>query len=109
MVNRNCRAVAIFGNIIQCQTLGMTRLIGREETFEAFRSTVGFSARTDDQEISKKIFPEAVRTGRDGYKSVNYSALVAPLAQAVKELSGRGRELESRLEKLEKQGAGANR
>jgi hypothetical protein len=37
------------------------------------------------QEV-EKVFPEAVQTGADGMKSVNYPALVAPLIQAVKEL-----------------------
>ncbi len=37
------------------------------------------------QEVEKQ-FPEAVLTGPDGYKSVNYSSLVAPLINAVREL-----------------------
>ncbi|QDK39739.1 tail fiber domain-containing protein [Bdellovibrio sp. NC01] len=39
------------------------------------------------QEV-EKVFPEAVQTANDGYKSVSYSELVAPLINAVKELYG---------------------
>ena len=35
----------------------------------------------------EKAFPELVTTGDDGYKSVAYTSLVAPLIEAVKELS----------------------
>lgn len=40
------------------------------------------------QEVEKQ-FPESVKTDKDGYKSVNYSSLVAPLIEAVKELYGK--------------------
>jgi hypothetical protein len=37
------------------------------------------------QEV-EKIYPELVKEGKDGYKSVNYSGLLAPVIEAVKEL-----------------------
>lgn len=37
------------------------------------------------QEV-EKVFPETVQTAKDGYKSVSYPELVAPLIEAVKEL-----------------------
>ncbi|MBC7742004.1 MAG: tail fiber domain-containing protein [Bdellovibrionaceae bacterium] len=40
------------------------------------------------QEV-EKVFPEVVDTGKDGFKSVNYPALVAPLIEAVKTLYNR--------------------
>jgi hypothetical protein len=45
------------------------------------------------QEV-EKVFPEAVLTDKDGYKSVAYSELVAPLINAVKELYSRNQNLE---------------
>jgi hypothetical protein len=33
----------------------------------------------------EKVFPQAVATEADGKKSVNYSALIGPLIEAVKE------------------------
>ncbi len=41
---------------------------------------VGFSA----QEV-EKVFPELVRTDEDGYKSVQYGNLTAPIVEAIKE------------------------
>lgn len=38
------------------------------------------------QEV-EKVFPELVQTDAQGYKSVAYGNLVAPLIEAVKELS----------------------
>ncbi|MBC7421346.1 MAG: tail fiber domain-containing protein [Bdellovibrio sp.] len=40
------------------------------------------------QEV-EKVFPEVVDTNKDGFKSVNYPALVAPLIEAVKTLYNR--------------------
>jgi hypothetical protein len=34
----------------------------------------------------EKVFPEAVKTAKNGFKSVNYPALVAPLIEAFKEI-----------------------
>ncbi len=56
----------------------------------------------------EKVFPEAVQTNSDGYKSVNYPVLVAPLIGAVKQLQTENEKLkaqndafEKRLQKLE--------
>jgi len=99
---------------------------------------VGFDWRTDEfpdkkfkttpdigviaQEV-EKVFPEVVKTSSDGYKSVGYAQLVAPLIEAVKELyykitgverkvdrtvaevdalKAENAELKSRLDRLEK-------
>lgn len=60
------------------------------------------------QEVEKE-FPEAVITNKDGYKSVAYDKLVAPLIEAVKEqqqqirkLEEGNNELKTRIENLEK-------
>jgi trimeric autotransporter adhesin len=75
------------------------------------------------QEV-EKVYPEVVDTNQDGFKSVNYPALVAPMIEAVKSLYSKilghdekilqlqrevasvqseNAELKSRLEKIEKQ------
>jgi hypothetical protein len=54
---------------------------------------IGFIA----QDI-EAIFPEAVKTAPDGYKSVNYSALISPLVQAFKESVAKAQVDQSRLE-----------
>ena len=51
------------------------------------------------QEI-EKVYPELVHTDEDGYKSVAYSNLVAPLIESVKELNQKITELESEIETL---------
>lgn len=40
------------------------------------------------QEV-EKVFPEIVNTNNEGYKSVEYGNLVAPLIEAVKELNAK--------------------
>ncbi len=47
------------------------------------------------------VFPEVVSTDSEGYKSVAYDKLTAPLIEAVKELKAENDELRSRLEALE--------
>jgi len=47
------------------------------------------------QEV-ERVFPEAVTTGEDGYKRVDYTGLVGVLVEAVKELAARVEELERR-------------
>jgi len=42
------------------------------------------------------VFAEAVSTGTDGTKSVNYSALIAPLIEAVKEQQKEIQDLKAR-------------
>ena len=65
------------------------------------------------QEVERQ-FPELVDTGKDGYKSVNYPALVAPLINAIrefyalwssdsKELREKTAQLEAKSEKLEQE------
>jgi len=51
------------------------------------------------QEV-EEVFPEAVRTDRDGLKSVDYLGLVAVLVEAVKELDGRLASVEGELAEL---------
>jgi Chaperone of endosialidase len=45
------------------------------------------------QEV-ERVFPEAVITGEDGFKRVDYTGLVGVLVEAVKELAARVEELE---------------
>lgn len=57
------------------------------------------------QEVEKQ-FPEAVVSDKEGYKSVNYSVLVAPIIEALKELYAKwstdASEKEARIQVLEK-------
>jgi len=57
---------------------------------------VGFIA----QEVEKQV-PALVRTGSDGYKSVQYANVTAVLVEAVKELKKENETLKSRIENLE--------
>ena len=50
------------------------------------------------QEV-EKVFPELVITDEQGLKRVEYSGLIAPLIEAVKELDDRLRALERRLDR----------
>ncbi len=52
------------------------------------------------QEV-ETIFPEAVSTDNQGYKSVAYAKLLAPLIEAVKELKQENEALMQRIEALE--------
>ena len=54
------------------------------------------------QEV-ETVFPEVVSADNQGYKSVAYSKLVAPLIEAVKELHKENQELKQRIEALERQ------
>ena len=54
------------------------------------------------QEI-ETVFPELVSTQKDGYKSVSYSNLVAPLIEAVKELKHQNQALQNELTSLKTQ------
>ena len=53
------------------------------------------------QEV-EKVYPEAVTEGPDGFKVLEYQALVAPLIEAVKELKAENDALKVRLDALEK-------
>jgi hypothetical protein len=48
----------------------------------------------------EKVFPEAVNTTQDGYKSVNYQSLVAPIVEGVKELHAQNKKEEIEIKKL---------
>ncbi len=50
------------------------------------------------QEV-EKVFPELVVTDEQGLKRVEYSGLIAPLIEAVKELDDRLRALEGRFDR----------
>ena len=52
------------------------------------------------QEV-EKIYPELVHTDEDGYKSVAYSNLVAPMIEAIKELNQTVIELQSQVQQLQ--------
>ena len=52
------------------------------------------------QEV-ESVFPELVHTDTEGFKSVSYSNLVAPLIEAVKELKEQNEEFRIRIESLE--------
>jgi hypothetical protein len=52
------------------------------------------------QEV-EEVFPQVVRTDNIGYKSVEYSKLVAPLIEAVKTLKSENDELKKRLAAVE--------
>ena len=47
------------------------------------------------QEV-EEVFPELVHMSPDGYKTVNYLGLIAPLIEALKELDARVDALESK-------------
>ncbi|MDQ1343910.1 MAG: hypothetical protein QG650_630 [Patescibacteria group bacterium] len=52
----------------------------------------------------EKVFPELIVENSNGYKSVSYDKLVAPLIEAVKIQQVRIEELETRLQKMETAG-----
>ncbi|WP_148285252.1 tail fiber domain-containing protein, partial [Flavobacterium sp. B17] len=49
----------------------------------------------------EKVLPDAVSTNKDGYKSVNYNALVPVLIEALKESNNKIDRLEQRIKVLE--------
>jgi hypothetical protein len=53
------------------------------------------------QEI-EKVYPELVSTGKDGYKSVNYNGLFAPVIETIKEQQAKIEKLEAEIELLKK-------
>ncbi len=64
------------------------------------KNQLGFIA----QEV-EPIFPEVVQTDKKGIKSMVYANLVAPVVEAIKELSQWNRNLESEIESLKKENA----
>jgi FtsZ-binding cell division protein ZapB len=51
------------------------------------------------QEV-EQVFPEVVHTDSQGYKSVEYAKLVAPLIEAVKTLKAENDEMDTRIDSL---------
>ncbi|MCA9405458.1 MAG: tail fiber domain-containing protein [Candidatus Omnitrophica bacterium] len=49
----------------------------------------------------EKVYPEIIKQDAEGYKSVDYGKLVAPLVEAVKELKKESDEIEERIQRLE--------
>jgi hypothetical protein len=56
------------------------------------------------QEV-ERAFPEAVKTGTDGYMAVDYSALVAPVIESIKDLHGSLAAAEDQILELERRNA----
>jgi hypothetical protein len=52
------------------------------------------------QEV-EKTFPEIIHTNNEGYKSVEYGNLVAPLIEAIKELNAKVDAQAQEIKKLE--------
>ena len=46
----------------------------------------------------ERVFPELVETTLEGLKRVEYTGLIAPIIEAIKELDDRLRALEARLQ-----------
>lgn len=70
--------------------------------------------QTDDEDSKKKqygliaqeveaVYPEIVSEDDQGYKAVNYSALIGPMIEAIKELKAENEALSKRIEELEQQ------
>ena len=51
----------------------------------------------------EEVFPELVTTGEDGFKTMNYIGLIAPLVESVKDLSARIEALEAENQSLKAQ------
>lgn len=52
------------------------------------------------QEV-EAVYPEIVSEDNEGYKAVNYSALIGPMIEAIKELKAENEALSKRIEELE--------
>jgi Chaperone of endosialidase len=74
----------------------------RQEAFpgKAFKRGRDMGVIAQDVE---RVFPEAVQTDAEGYKSVAYTALVAPLIEATRELHAQALEQARQLRALEKE------
>ena len=66
----------------------------REEAPEEAKEQPGMGVIAQDVE---KVFPALVSTDEQGRKQVEYTGLIAPLIEAVKELDARVRALEARV------------
>lgn len=51
----------------------------------------------------EKVFPEVVQSSTEGFKSVNYASLTAPIVEAIKELAEENEHLKKRLEEQQKE------
>ncbi len=65
----------------------------REDAPEDAKQTAPMGVIAQDVE---KVFPQLVHEDRDGIKSVEYSGLIGPLIEAIKELDTRLRAVEDR-------------
>ncbi len=54
----------------------------------------------------EKLYPNLVSENERGFKSVNYTGLIAPMIKTIQDLSEQNKKLEERLKKLEKKIAG---
>jgi Chaperone of endosialidase len=72
----------------------------REEAPEEAKQQPGMGVIAQDVE---KVFPQLVEKNEQGYKRVEYSGLIAPLIEAVKELDDRLRAVEAHLTQRDEQ------
>jgi hypothetical protein len=80
-----------------CALNGFTYEFIEEGLCESTKGTqIGVGAQTVEAQ-----FPELVSTGKDGIKAVKYDRIVAPLIEAIKELSAKNDALEARIAALE--------
>jgi hypothetical protein len=68
----------------------------REDAPEEAKAQPGLGVIAQDVE---KVFPELVSTDEHGRKQVEYSGLIAPLIEAVKELDDRLKAIEAQLQR----------
>ena len=54
-----------------------------------------------DRKFWEKVFPELVQTDTEGYKSVSYGNLVAPLIEAIKDLFNKYVDQQDQIDALE--------
>jgi hypothetical protein len=83
------------------QLRGTTYEFNTEEQFEGHDFDKGLQSGFIAQEM-EKVLPHAVFTDDKGYKSVNYTAVVPYLIEAVKELSAKNDDLQAQLDALRK-------
>jgi hypothetical protein len=74
----------------------------RNDEFRDYQFTEGRQFGFIAQELEKE-FPEVVRTESDGYKSVNYNAIIPVLLEAIKELKAENNALRASLEQLQQE------
>jgi trimeric autotransporter adhesin len=79
----------------------VTKLRGVHRRWADGPATGGTAMGLLAQEV-EAVFPDAVRTGRDGTKTVSYDGLTAPIVEAIEALAQENAELRRRLEALER-------